>query len=49
LQQHNLMPGTKLLIKGGTPFNDALTATNSEGREVTIGSKTAQRIWVVPA
>jgi DtxR family transcriptional regulator, Mn-dependent transcriptional regulator len=49
LQAHKLMPGAKLLVKGVTPFDDALTAMDAEGHEVTIGSKTAQRIWVVPA
>lgn len=49
LQEYNLVPGVKLHVKGASPFNDALTAINSEGREITVGIKTANKIWVVPA
>lgn len=49
LQEHKLMPGMKLTIKGGAPFDETLSTINAEGREVTVGIKTAQRIWVIPA
>lgn len=48
LEENSLLPGTQLDIKGIAPFEESLLMVNSEGREVTIGSKTAQRIWVVP-
>ncbi len=48
LQEYNLKPGTRLLIKNLSPFNDTLTLINNEGREVTLGIKTANKIWVTP-
>lgn len=48
LQEYNLIPGVKLHIKGASPSNDTLTAINNEGREVTLGIKTANKIWVLP-
>lgn len=49
LQEYNLKPGVKLHVKGISPFNDTITAINNQGREVTIGTKTANKIWVLPA
>ncbi len=49
LQENNLVPGMKLEIKELAPFDETLTAVTIEGHRVTVGSKTAQRIWVVPA
>ncbi len=49
LQEYKLVPGTKLTVKGIVPYDETLSAINSEGREITVGNKTAQRIWVVPA
>ena len=49
LQEYNMMPGVKLHVKGASPFNDVVTAINNEGREITVGVKTANKIWVVPA
>jgi DtxR family Mn-dependent transcriptional regulator len=49
LEENNLIPGTALHIKGVSPFEENLIMINSEGREVTLGTKTAQRIYVVPA
>ncbi len=49
LEENNLIPGTALHIKGVSPFEENLIMINSAGREVTLGTKTAQRIYVVPA
>ncbi len=49
LEQNNLVPGTTLHIKGISPFEENLIMINSEGRELTLGTKTAQRIYVLPA
>jgi len=48
LQEYNLVPGTPLQVKGISPFNDTLTVISNEGDEVTLGIKTAGKIWVLP-
>ncbi|MEI6044354.1 MAG: metal-dependent transcriptional regulator [Chloroflexota bacterium] len=48
LQQYNFVPGVKFHVKGASPFNDVVTAINNEGREITLGVKTANKIWVLP-
>jgi DtxR family transcriptional regulator, Mn-dependent transcriptional regulator len=48
LQEQGLMPGTRLHVKGITPFDESLSLTHADGRAVTIGMKTAQRIYVAP-
>ena len=45
----HLVPGTTLHIKGISPFEENLIMINSEGHELTLGTKTAQRIYVLPA
>ncbi len=49
LQEYNLVPGVSLRMKGGSPFNETLTVINSQGKEVTLGIKTANKIGVTPA
>jgi DtxR family Mn-dependent transcriptional regulator len=49
LQEHKLTPGRKLQVKGGSPFDETVSTVNEEGQELSIGTKTAQRIWVVPS
>ncbi len=49
LQENSLIPGMRLHIKAIAPFDETLITLNSEGKEVALGNKTAQRIWVVPA
>lgn len=49
LQDNNLIPGTALHIKGISPFEENLIMAHTDGREVTLGTKTAQRIYVIPA
>lgn len=48
LQEYNLKPGVECHIKNVSPFNDTLTVVRSDGREVTIGLKVAQKIRVTP-
>ncbi len=49
LQEINLMPGCLLQVKGIAPFAETLILVDPTGREVTVGLKTAQRIYVLPA
>ncbi|HEX2916304.1 MAG TPA: metal-dependent transcriptional regulator [Chloroflexia bacterium] len=48
LQEHGLIPGAKLKVKAVAPFDETITAEHTDGREVVLGQKTAQRIWVIP-
>lgn len=45
LQLHNLMPGAWFEVKGATPFDETLVLVSDEGQEVTLGKKTAGKIW----
>ena len=49
LEENNLLPGVKLHLKGTSPFAETLLMTDPNGREVTLGLKTARGIWVIPA
>ena len=48
LQSHKLMPGVQFEVKGATPYNETLVLVNEANQEITLGKKTAGKIWAVP-
>ena len=48
LEENGLKPGVRLQVKGIAPFAETLILVDHQGREINLGLKTAQRIWVTP-
>jgi DtxR family Mn-dependent transcriptional regulator len=48
LQEHSIVPGVTLKVKGSSPFRETVSAITVEGREVTVGIRIASKIWVTP-
>lgn len=47
LQAHDLVPGVRFEVRGPTPFDENLMLLNTAKQEVTLGKKTAGKIWAV--